>query len=101
MGGDITRFLMLHPGFLANETFGSGYIHKVVTIDTPYLGTPLAARLLNSNNSHIRNFLALRGSPAVKTVTSFGQQFSGAAGDFVGDGWGNGLSDALKTVGAT
>lgn len=45
MGGDIARAFVLQPTFLAPQTFGSGTIHKLITIDTPHLGSELAADL--------------------------------------------------------
>jgi pimeloyl-ACP methyl ester carboxylesterase len=47
MGGDITRTMVLQPSFLNNDNYGQGSIHKVVTIDTPHLGSPLASILLS------------------------------------------------------
>lgn len=47
MGGDIARAMVLQPGFLSDNTFGQGSIHKLITIDTPHLGSPLAAVLLS------------------------------------------------------
>lgn len=47
MGGDIARQLVLQPNFLDDDTYGQGSIHKVITIDTPHLGSPLANLLLS------------------------------------------------------
>ncbi|MHB8527457.1 MAG: esterase/lipase family protein [Candidatus Acidiferrales bacterium] len=47
MGGDIARTLVLQPNFLGGTTYGQGSIHKLVTIDTPHLGSPLAQLLLS------------------------------------------------------
>ncbi len=47
MGGDIARQLVLQPNFLDDDTFGQGSIHKLITIDTPHLGSPLANLLLS------------------------------------------------------
>ena len=41
--------------FNSQQTFGHGYIHKLITIDTPYVGSPFAAGLDQS-------------SPACKTI---------------------------------
>jgi pimeloyl-ACP methyl ester carboxylesterase len=63
MGGDIARTIANLSQFSndpdpAKATFGQGNIHKLITIDTPHLGTPLASSLLNSANSCTREFLA-------------------------------------------
>lgn len=47
MGGDIARTLVLQPTFLSDQTFDLGSIHKLITIDTPHLGTPIASDLLS------------------------------------------------------
>lgn len=47
MGGDIARTMVLQAGFLSNDTFLEGTIHKLITIDTPHLGSPLASTLLS------------------------------------------------------
>lgn len=47
MGGDIARTMVLQAGFLSDDTFGQGSIHKLITIDTPHLGSPLAAMLVS------------------------------------------------------
>lgn len=69
-GGVITRTLPLLSGFLANPTFGVGPIHKLITVDTPHLGSPLAAKLLDiTNNTCTRNWLARLGLYSFNTVT--------------------------------
>jgi len=50
MGGlisdEMPRFSAL---FRSQQTFGQGYIHKLITIDTPYEGSPIAAGLDQSS----------------------------------------------------
>jgi hypothetical protein len=48
MGGDIARTMVLQPTFLGDNTFAQGSIHKLITIDTPHLGTQLAGDLGSS-----------------------------------------------------
>jgi len=88
-GGDITRTLPLQLTFLGSRNFGQGNIHKVITIDTPHLGSPLATNLLMSQNNCVRNLLAFGGMPSfqsVQVVTSMGPgalTLPAAVGDLV------------------
>jgi len=98
MGGDIARTSFLLKGFLANNTFGAGPINKLITIATPHLGTPVAADMLTNSNSCVRNTLAGYGDIALQSVTFSGHTAHGAVVDLVGDGFGGGLSAALKSL---
>lgn len=100
MGGDITRTLPLQRGFLSDNTFGQGNLHKLITIDTPHLGTPLAIDLLKPENTCVRNLVAWgAGNYAFKSVTfSSGVTASGAVGDLQGDGLGGSMSVALQAL---
>ena len=46
MGGDVTRTLPLLSGYAGQDTYNQGYVHKLITLDTPHLGTPVAADAL-------------------------------------------------------
>src|SRR6266403_3738050 len=96
LGGDITRTIASLPQFLndpMNPTFGQGNIHKLVTIDTPHLGTPLATLLLNPNNACTALYLADHNDFSFSYVTLSGNTTStcgsvtnsvcGAVGDLV------------------
>jgi len=109
MGGNITRYLALQPGFLSDPTFNQGNVHKVITIDTPHLGTPLAADdnhpigqtrfgLLQSSNTCVRILFAVFGKFAFSSVTMNGGSVNGAVGDLQGDGFGGSLSLALQRL---
>ena len=98
MGGDISRTAFLLKSFLANNTFGAGPINKLITIATPHLGTPVAADMLSNSNSCVRNTLAGYGDIAIQSVTFSGQTAHGAVIDLEGDGFGGGLSAALKNL---
>ena len=98
MGGDISRTMFLLKNFLANKTFGAGPINKLITIATPHLGTPLAADMLANSNSCVRNTLAGYGDIALQSVTFSGRTVHGAMIDLEGDGFGGGLSAALRNL---
>jgi pimeloyl-ACP methyl ester carboxylesterase len=98
MGGDISRTAFLQKNFLANNTFGAGPINKLITVATPHLGTPVAADMLATNNACVRNTLAGYGDIALQSVTFSGQTAHGAVFDLEGNGFGGGLSTALKNL---
>lgn len=49
MGGDITRTFVIEPDFLNDQNYNQGDVHKLITIDTPHLGSRFANNLLASN----------------------------------------------------
>jgi triacylglycerol esterase/lipase EstA (alpha/beta hydrolase family) len=98
MGGDISRTMLLLKNFLANNTFGAGPINKLITVATPHLGTPVAADLVSSSNTCVRNTLAGYGDIALQSVTFSGRTAHGAVLDLEGDGFGGSLSGALKNL---
>jgi pimeloyl-ACP methyl ester carboxylesterase len=67
MGGNITRQFVLTPGFRSLSNFNQGYVHKLITIDTPHLGSRLANLLLNSNDFCKTGF-SLFGDPMAGAV---------------------------------
>lgn len=105
MGGLIVRTMPTPPAFADvfydQTTFGQGLIHKLITIGTPHLGSPLATYLLQDSSSCMRNnFLAeIGGLPSFESVTfASGYVANGAVGDLSGDGQGATLSDALRNI---
>jgi hypothetical protein len=106
MGGLVTRQLVLVPNFLDSSTnptnnLNLGYIHKIITIDTPHLGSPLAAKLVDSANPHFREFFEFYGQYSLSSVTlSNGTSPSGAMADMKGNGVAvdSSLSAALQTL---
>jgi len=100
MGGDIARTMVLSADFLSGDSFGRGPVHKLVTIGTPHLGTPLATQILQDANSCVRGLLADHGKFSLSTVTLAGSPVHGAVGDLQGDGRGGGLSAALSSLAA-
>jgi triacylglycerol esterase/lipase EstA (alpha/beta hydrolase family) len=88
MGGNVTRALPQVMGYADQETYMAGYVHKLITIDTPHLGSPLAAALHDANNDNacVRNKLAFVGLYAFVSVSRGtsgigGVVSSGATGD--------------------
>jgi len=81
MGGLIARSVAADSDFLNDDTFRQGAIHKLITLDTPHLGTPLAAELLQSSNDCVRNLLAASGKVALQKVTTPGGTFDGGVFD--------------------
>ena len=100
MGGDITRTMPLLETFASDTTYGRGNVHKLVTIDTPHLGSPLATQLLRDANECVRDTFATAGLYTFFSVTlaEVNITLSGAIGDLSGDGTGAVLSDALEAL---
>src|SRR5205807_1118497 len=46
LGGLVSRGLVTIPGFVAERNYRAGYVHKLITLDTPHLGSQLATNLL-------------------------------------------------------
>lgn len=85
MGGDIVRTMPRIEGYLERRTFGQGIVHKLVTIDTPHTGSPVATRMLSTteNNACLRDVLAWKGNLAFSRVALGLQDVPGAVGDLV------------------
>jgi pimeloyl-ACP methyl ester carboxylesterase len=100
MGGDITRYLRFVDGFASSTNFESGSVHKLITIATPHLGSPLAIQLLEANNTCVAGLLAGSGFISFRTVTFAATQgtVTGGVNDLVGNGTGGELSSALEQL---
>ena len=100
MGGNITRTLPLEPYFASDTTFARGDVHKLITIDTPHLGSPLATQLLLDDNACVADTLAVAGLFTFQSVALYSRilTFSGAMGDLSGNGTGASLSAALAAL---
>jgi hypothetical protein len=101
MGGDIVRYMPFLPNFLALENYGAGPIHKLITIGTPHLGSPLAVDLVDGTNFCVDYALASEGDYSFLSV-KFGNGTSddGAMLDLSGDGAGGHLSPTLDKIGS-
>jgi pimeloyl-ACP methyl ester carboxylesterase len=98
MGGALSRSLVLQSDFLSDLNFRQGTIHKLITINTPHLGTPLATQLLGLTNDCVRNLLASKGNIAFESVTTSSGTFNGAVFDLAGDGTGGSVSSELSRL---
>ena len=98
MGGVITRNLRTLPSFASSINFGKGPVHKLITIGTPHLGSPLATALLQGANDCTRFVMARGGSISFANVTLPSGIVTGGVGDLQGDGTGGGLSAALTNL---
>jgi pimeloyl-ACP methyl ester carboxylesterase len=103
MGGDISRYLPLLGNFYAVTNFSRGPVHKVITIDTPHLGSPLAFDLLPTKgqdvNACVRNIFMLVGNMAFTSVSLGSSSVaSGAINDLSEDPSDGTLSLALQTL---
>ena len=90
MGGLVARQMVLQPGFLNPDTFGQGNIHKLITIDTPHLGSQVALNILGqgqfSETGCLQQLLAKNGKFAIESaVLGDGTIVPGASGDLQGD----------------
>ena len=86
MGGLIVR--SLPQATRSAENFKRGYVHKLISIGTPYLGSPLARELVKPENGCIAGAMGIVGNDVR----------SGALQDLAGDGTGSGLSAALRKL---
>jgi len=98
MGGDVTRTLLNLDGYAGTDSFGTGVVHKLITIGTPHLGSPLAVQLLQDSNSLMRTMLAESGLYSFRFVNWGPRWEHGGVGDLQGDGQGGLLSDALGKI---
>lgn len=107
MGGPLARQLVLGSGFLDSSTsatnnFGQGYIHKLITIGSPHLGSPLALALVDTANIPVRQFFEHYGYYSLNSVTLAGQPIPvpGAMAELTGNGIVDSqLSSALQKLG--
>jgi pimeloyl-ACP methyl ester carboxylesterase len=101
MGGTIIRTVAAQGNFLRDDNFAQGDVHKLITIDTPHLGSPLASQLLFGDiNSCVRGVLAYEGDISLRTTVLYGTQtFTGAVADLQDNtGISGQLSPALQEI---
>ncbi len=98
MGGLVARQLALMPSFKANSNFGQGYIHKLITIGTPHLGSPLPSQIITDANTCVRNVFQSIGNGAYTSVTTTAGTFAGAMADLGAPGNGTDLTNAISAL---
>ena len=99
MGGDIARTLPAMGGFTQSSNYEKGPIHKLITIGTPHLGSPLALDLLDGANSCVAWVLRKHHRYAFSSVTlSSGAAYDGGVDDLQGGLNGAPLSLALSAI---
>ncbi len=102
VGGILIRTMPRLPQFFSDAFYKQGFIHKVITIDSPHLGSPLAALLLDPTASCTRELLAGSGNFSFTSVTQQGSSKSvpGAVADIQGNGIAvdSSLSEALSDI---
>ena len=104
MGGLMTKGLRQVTTFTGPYNYQAGPIHKVITIGTPHLGSPLALQLLSGNNNCLVGLLSFAGMWPIDTVVfslGSGTKYTGAVNDLQGDGTGGELSAFLKSTQTT
>jgi len=79
----------VQPEFLQDDTLHQGYIHKLITIDTPHLGSPVALALLSAHETTVCLATTLAEHQRFPLAGAiFGNNnsaFSGAMTDLAGD----------------
>lgn len=98
MGGLVTRWFVELSSYLSDATFAEGVVHKVITIGSPHLGSPLATDLLQNDNSCTRDLNSLLGNVTFATASHKSESTTGAVNDLQGDGFGGSLSAALQQL---
>jgi hypothetical protein len=80
--------------------YAQGYIHKLITLGGPHLGSPLSIVALDPLNTCSWALAARMGEYPLQsaTIAGYSQPVSGGAADLVGDGQGACLSQALGTL---
>lgn len=79
MGGLVSRAMTDLGDYYAPETLNGGYIHKLITVGTPHLGSPYAQEMVKPLNWCPRILKGFQGDRFVfQATTSNGQVIDGA-----------------------
>jgi pimeloyl-ACP methyl ester carboxylesterase len=98
LGGLMARGMVKLSAYRDPSNFGRGYFNRIVTLGTPHLGTDQASRMLDGNNTCVRNFAAASGGYAIDTIQFLNSRsYYGAIHDQSG-GVGYLLSDTLQNL---
>lgn len=98
MGGLVARTMAGAREYRSIFNYKKGYIHKLITIGTPHLGSPLAGELLSSDNPCVRFWFFTKGMPSFTSVRINGQMYRGGVGDLDGSGDGVRINDSLRAM---
>ena len=105
LGGLIGREMWYLPEFTHETNYDQGYIHKLITVGTPHLGSHDALKLMDGSSDCVRALSALTAGPltgvpsfAFNTLTIDGTVVSGGAADLVGDGTFGGSSALIQQL---
>jgi pimeloyl-ACP methyl ester carboxylesterase len=100
MGGIVTRTPPGIAGYSTGRNYFQGLIHKLVTIGTPHLGSPLATQLLLNGNGCVQYVLGAKGKYALVAAVTDRGTFSGGVEDQQADlaGTSGSLSPALSAI---
>jgi uncharacterized membrane protein/pimeloyl-ACP methyl ester carboxylesterase len=112
MGGLIGRAFWYRADYARASNYMQGYVHKLITIGTPHLGSHFAKRLMDGTNSCMQQLTArgagyFTGTPnfpleAITIRTKEGTSIvTGATADLVGDGTIEGSSTLIKILQTT
>src|SRR5262249_37986618 len=89
LGGLLARAFPIIPSFINSSNYGQGYVHKLITLDTPHRGSEFARQLLLSNSFCQGAFQTLVGpvgqnivdlAPGSVVLTTLGVAASGSLG---------------------
>jgi pimeloyl-ACP methyl ester carboxylesterase len=79
MGGLVSRAMATESDFFEAETLTGGYIHKLITVGTPHLGSPYADEMAKPENDCPRRLANFSGDGFVtEVITADGQSVPGA-----------------------
>jgi len=101
MGGLVTRMAArTQASFFLWSNYWDGPVHKMITLGTPYLGSPNAIQSINgrSDNMCLMTLLALTGTWELQSALVSGNVVNGGPFDLQGDGKGGLLSVALQSL---
>jgi hypothetical protein len=97
MGGLVTRIIprAQWTSYYVPENWNQGYIHKVITIATPNLGSPLASATLLPRNVCSAWGLAMQGEAPIRSATIDGIAYEGGTESLCDTCNNGGMSDSL------
>lgn len=107
MGGLVAKNLTVQSEYRATSNFNRGIIHKLITIDTPHLGSQVARNVLGDGpiadeKECVWNFLVENKTINLKSVAFIGGiTLPGGAGDLEGDDFSGNLNPTLTTLNQT